>query len=224
MKEFDELISIIKKLHSPQGCPWDRAQKLGDYKKFLLEEVYELVEAIESGDFNHVKEEIGDVFLILASISYLFDKKNKFKVNNALEHINQKLISRHPHVFGQVKTRSKDEVLAFWIKNKAEKKNRKNIKDRLPLSAPALLMADIFLKERGYLKGIKSKDKRLQFAAQAKKLVLISKKIAAKRFSRKLLADLLICACSIGYSQRIELETLLRHEILSQAEKITYKK
>jgi tetrapyrrole methylase family protein/MazG family protein len=150
VKEFDRLLHIVEKLRSPQGCPWDRAQTVANYKKYLLEEAYELIESINARDAGMCKEEIGDLLLILVAISSLFKEKRQFGIDDALKSINEKLISRHPHVFSSKRLSTKEEVLAYWIEAKAKKKKRKTVKDRLPHSAPALLLAEIFLKEASH--------------------------------------------------------------------------
>jgi tetrapyrrole methylase family protein / MazG family protein len=155
MKQFDRLIKIIKTLRSPKGCPWDRAQKISDYERYLLEEAYELIEALRSGKSEEVREEVGDLYLILSMITEMFAEKKKFNHQQALEGISNKLIYRHPHVFAGKKIIGKDAVLAYWIKNKAKKKNRKTVKDRLPQTAPALLLAEVFLKEKKHIQDIK---------------------------------------------------------------------
>lgn len=101
MQELDRLVEIIRKLRGPKGCPWDRKQKLPDYKRYLIEEAYELIEAIDANKPEMVKEELGDLFLILTVVSEFFNDKKIFNVEDSLKAINEKLIIRHPHVFSK---------------------------------------------------------------------------------------------------------------------------
>ena len=124
MKEFNELLRVIRRLRSPGGCPWDQAQTVDDMKNYLLEEAYELVDAINTKKPVLVKEELGDVFLILTVITEMFREKKRFCLKDVFNHIKNKLINRHPHVFSKEKLETKEEVLSYWIKNKAKSKNR----------------------------------------------------------------------------------------------------
>jgi len=155
MKEFDRLLEIIRKLRGPRGCPWDRKQKLTDYKRYLIEEAYELIEAIDCNDPEMVKEEVGDLLLILTVVTEFFNDKKVFDVEAALKMINQKLIIRHPHVFSKKKIGDSDAVLKYWVRQKAKKKKRKTIADRLPKGAPALFLAELFCREYA---NVKAKD------------------------------------------------------------------
>ena len=221
MKEFDALVKTIDTLHGPKGCPWDKAQVAEDYKRYLLEEAYELVEGMQHKNAEAVKEELGDLFLILITITYHYNKKKKFNLKKVLSDINKKLISRHPHVFDKKKMKDKDEVLQFWIKSKAKRKKRKTIKDRIPQTAPALIMSELFLKESGYLNGDK-KSSRKEIENHMAKL---SKKLQKLRQSRKkedILAEILFDICKLSFFYKVEPEVLLRHKVLNEATKVAY--
>ncbi len=151
MKEFDQLVNILATLRGPNGCEWDRAQDIGDLKSHLLEEVYELIDAIDSGQTDKVKEEVGDVVMLLVFVSQLYKEKEKFSIEDALHSIGEKLIVRHPHVFAGKNLKDKKEIVSHWIKEKAKTKKRKIIKERLPTTAPALLLGYLYFKEKGYL-------------------------------------------------------------------------
>ncbi len=139
---FLELIEIIKKLRAPDGCPWDLKQTPESLKPYLLEETHELSEAIDSDDPNHIKEELGDVFFQLSFLTTLYEEKNLFTMEDALQAIIDKMIRRHPHVFTDQKFGSEDEIRKNWQKIKAqEKKERAGKKDDLidvPKSLPSL--------------------------------------------------------------------------------------
>jgi len=124
---FQGLQTIVNRLMSPDGCPWDREQTHESLKRNLLEECYELIEAIESGSAESMAEELGDVVLQIAMHIRLAEESGSFATRDVFASINSKLIRRHPHVFGVEKATNKDEVRLIWesIKKK-EKGNEEN--------------------------------------------------------------------------------------------------
>lgn len=221
MEQFDRLIKIIKTLRSPKGCPWDRAQKISDYERYLLEEAYELIEALRGGKHEEVREEIGDLYLILSMLTEMFAEKKKFDHAQALDGISNKLVYRHPHVFADKKIKGKDAVLAYWIKNKAKKKNRKTVKDRLPQTAPALLLAEIFLKEKKHIQDTK-KEKPISRNVLIEKIFKELKSIRDFGINEKIFDDLLINIAWLAYTDKIQAESLLRSRVLREAASIKY--
>ncbi len=119
---FARLGFIVKTLRGSQGCPWDRKQTAESLKKYLLEESAELAQAIDQGDPAHICEESGDLFFILTLLAAIFEEKNEFTVNDALESICDKMIRRHPHVFEQTAPMSDEELRASWEAIKAREK------------------------------------------------------------------------------------------------------
>ncbi len=220
MKQFDKLVNTIKILRSPKGCPWDRAQRIDNMKGYLLEEVYELIDSIDKKNIADTKEELGDIFLILIVISQMFKEKGRFELTEVLDQINNKLISRHPHVFSSKKLDTKEEVLSHWIKSKAKKKKRKSIKDRLPSSGPSLLLANIFYKEQSHLSAGKFDERQVSKAlAQINKRLKSIKKMKNKD---KLLGLATFELAKIAFIFGIDLEGALRKTVLSQAQKTSY--
>jgi len=141
---FLNFYKTIKRLRAPGGCPWDREQTPKTLRGALIEETYECIEAIDSEDTPHIKEELGDVFLVAVMLSYMHEEAGKFSVASVLEDINKKLIRRHPHVFGEIKVKDSDEVLKNWDKIKIEKEGRKGKNtclDEVPRSVPPLFRA-----------------------------------------------------------------------------------
>ena len=220
MKEFDKLINTVRILRSPGGCPWDRAQKLSDARKHLIEETYELIEGIDEKKYDLIKEELGDLFLVLVFITDMLSEKGLFDLKEVLKIINDKLISRHPHVFAGKKLKDKDEVLKYWIAKKAKKKKRKTIKDRLPKDAPSLFLAEMFLKEASYLnsKGKKNNKKKIN-ALIASINDDLSSFSGAKA---KHLENIIFSLCQLSYICKVDLESILRRKILKTAEKTPY--
>ena len=220
MKQFDELLKTIRILRSPRGCPWDRAQKVDNMKNYLLEEAYELIDGIDRKNTKVVKEELGDIFLILIVITEMFREKDKFKLGEVLCQINKKLVSRHPHVFSSKKLKTKEEVLSHWIKDKAKKKKRKSINDRLPRSGPSLLLANILFKEYDNLD--KPKLTRRDFSELIHETEGKLKKLKRAKSKKKLLADLTLDICKIAFILGLDLEGLLRRTIRKEARNISY--
>jgi tetrapyrrole methylase family protein/MazG family protein len=122
---FRGLYDTIVRLRSPDGCPWDREQSPATLRGALIEETYECVEAIDEKDPAHIWEELGDLFLLVTMLSYMHEQEGRFTVSQVLEGITEKLIRRHPHVFGDVKVRDSAEVLDNWARIKVEQEGRK---------------------------------------------------------------------------------------------------
>jgi len=123
INQFSQLLDVIEKLRDPQdGCPWDIKQSCHTLRKDLLEETYETVEAIEEKDNDHLKEELGDLYLLVTMMSYINHQDNQFTIRDVLESITEKLIRRHPHVFGDTEVNDSHEVMKQWeeIKEKVE--------------------------------------------------------------------------------------------------------
>lgn len=121
---FTGLYDIVKRLRSPGGCPWDREQTPASLRGDLIEETYECVEAIDDRDPSHVREELGDLFLLVTMLSYMHEETGLFSVADVLEGVSEKLVRRHPHVFGEVTVKDSAEVLENWARIKVEKEGR----------------------------------------------------------------------------------------------------
>ena len=144
MKAFNSLIKIMKKLRDPvSGCPWDLKQTESTLREFILEEAYELIEAIEIHSPDKQKEELGDLMLQIIFISQINQEKNNFNIKDVIKGINKKLINRHPHVFSNLKVKSADDVKVNWEKIKCEEKNAKSIISDHPEKIPSLSNAKI---------------------------------------------------------------------------------
>jgi MazG family protein len=144
-KAFSELRSIVARLRAPDGCPWDREQTPFSVKKYILEEAYELSEAIDKKDTKAVAEELGDLFFMLLLLANIYEEADMSFLEQAFAGIGQKMIRRHPHIFGDVKVTSIKEVAANWqaIKTREdeEKGEKHSVLGHLPKSLPALQRA-----------------------------------------------------------------------------------
>lgn len=138
---FDRLVAIMKILRSEEGCAWDRKQTHKSLLPYLIEEAYEVHEAVENEDYLHLKEELGDLVCQAIFHAQLADERNDFNINDSLNHIVDKLIKRHPHVFDEKKDLKPQEVRDQWEKIKVESGEKKSVLGGLPKSMPALTMA-----------------------------------------------------------------------------------
>src|SRR6267142_4284210 len=149
---IEDLLKVMAKLRSPKGCPWDREQTHLSLRRHAIEEVYELIDAIEARDDHEMAEELGDLLLQVVFHCQLARERGAFDFEKVARHITNKLIRRHPHVFGNVKVKDVDQVWANWEKIKhAEKKGTRHERpstfDGIPKHLPALLRAEKLLKK-----------------------------------------------------------------------------
>jgi len=149
---FAALVALEACLRGPQGCPWDRKQTHETLRTFLLEETYEVLEAIDSGDARKLAEELGDLLLQVVFHAQIAREEGRFTINEVIEAIHSKLVRRHPHVFGTVRARHAGEVLKNWELLKAEERRKEarragreiaseSLLDGLPKGLPATLEA-----------------------------------------------------------------------------------
>jgi MazG family protein len=150
--KFEKLVGIMARLRGPDGCPWDKQQDFNTLKPMLVEETYEVLEAIDNKDFDGLAEELGDLMLHIVFQAQLGKEANEFDVNTVVDKICEKLIRRHPHVFGTDKAGSPEEVIKNWEAIKAQEKAEK-LKNRTP-------------EQRSLLEGIPSKLPALHEAHQ----------------------------------------------------------
>jgi len=138
---FIELLEVLRRLRAPGGCPWDQKQTSESLIPYLLEETYEIIEAIEEGDVEILKEELGDLILHILFQAELARESGKFDISDSLKHISKKLIHRHPQVFDNNSKDSIDDKNKSWEIAKQKEKKRDNILDGVPKNLPALIRA-----------------------------------------------------------------------------------
>jgi tetrapyrrole methylase family protein / MazG family protein len=141
MSEFEKLKEIIKKLRAPDGCPWDREQTHKSLIPFLFEETNEVTDAILRKDDNHLKEELGDLLLQVMLHAEIQAEKNNFTIDDVIKVLSEKLIRRHPHVFGDKEAKNSSEVLTLWedIKKLEHKQKHDSILYKVPYNFSPLL-------------------------------------------------------------------------------------
>jgi tetrapyrrole methylase family protein/MazG family protein len=137
-KNFEQLVKIMDALRGENGCPWDKEQDEQSISNYFLEEVYEALDAILSGETSAIAEELGDVLMEIVFLARIYKEKKSFKMSDVVENINQKMIRRHPHVFGGKTITSSSRVLDEWNQGKQEEKKRESLFDGIVKLAPAL--------------------------------------------------------------------------------------
>src|SRR6266566_4289773 len=139
------IFEVVARLRAPGGCPWDREQTHESLRPYLLEETYELLEAIDSGDDAKMKEELGDLLLQVAMHAEIAADERRFDAAQVSEAVAAKMVARHPHVFGDVSVANSDEVLRNWEHNKVHEARRagndESVVDRVPVTLPSLAWA-----------------------------------------------------------------------------------
>jgi tetrapyrrole methylase family protein/MazG family protein len=138
---FEGLVAIVAALRAPDGCPWDREQTHESLKPHLLEETYEVLEAIDSHDPAALREELGDLLLQVLMHSQIASETGAFDIEQVVQHLIEKLISRHPHVFGEAHAETAEQVLQNWDKTKRAQKGRDSVLEGVPRAMPALARA-----------------------------------------------------------------------------------
>jgi len=187
---IEDLIRVMARLRSPTGCPWDREQDHKTLRWHAVEEVYELMDAIDTEDDHEMEEELGDLLLQVVFHCQLARERGAFTFDRVARHITDKLIRRHPHVFGETKVKNVDQVWANWEKIKhAEKHGTKHARssalDGIPKHLPALLRAEKLVKKakRAKLSGTEVNTPQMGKASIARHLFELTAYAQAKGWS-----------------------------------------
>ena len=194
---INDLLRVMARLRSPTGCPWDREQDHMTLRWHAVEEVYELLDAIEARDDHELAEELGDLLLQVVFHCQLAKERGAFDFEKVARHITDKLIRRHPHVFGDIKVTGVDQVWANWEKIKRAEKHgtrhaRPSALDGIPKHLPALLRAEKLLKkaERAKLMSKLSPKRKLTRAELARQLFELASHARSKGWSAEELLSL----------------------------------
>ncbi len=152
MSAIDDLRQTMARLRAPDGCPWDQEQTHASLVRCLIDEVSELIDTIDRDDMNHMREELGDVLIQVVFHAQIASEKGFFNFDDVARDINEKLIRRHPHVFGTSKLETSEQVLVEWEKIKAQEKKNGPVKPAgvfkdLPPRLPALMFAEAIWKQ-----------------------------------------------------------------------------
>ena len=142
MDKLQKLIDIVAKLRGPGGCPWDQAQTMESICTHIIEEAYEWVSTIQSQDMAAIQDEAGDVLLHVLMISQIASESNGFCIDDVVETVTQKMIRRHPHVFGNESAQTEADVKTIWEKVKSKEKQSESAFDRIPKGISSLMKAE----------------------------------------------------------------------------------
>jgi MazG family protein len=147
MEEFDVLLKTAETLLGPNGCPWDLKQTFASLQPYVLEEAHEVIEAVDDGNDQNIVEELGDLLYTIVFYAKLAEKTGRFSMQQIVNTVSEKLIRRHPHIFGDVKVENVDEVVSNWEKiKKQEKASKKTHIDDMPPTLPVLIRGQKILK------------------------------------------------------------------------------
>lgn len=139
LKEFQKLVEIMTRLR--KECPWDRVQTPESLRQYILEEAYETIESIDAGDWEELKKELGDLLLQIVFQAEIAREQDRFLLEDVIQHINNKLIERHPHVFGDKKVENPEQVKENWEEIKLKSEKRDSVLQGIPKHLPGLLRA-----------------------------------------------------------------------------------
>lgn len=217
--DIDDLLEIMKLLRSPDGCPWDKVQTHQSIRENMIEETYELLDAIDSGDVANLREELGDVLLQVVFHSRMAQEDGQFDFGDVCDEVCQKLVVRHPHVFGSVQADSTDDALKNWHGVKQKLKGQKTPSESMesvPKGMPALIRARK-VQKRATLGGFdlafdsanaeEALDRLEESTAQLRDAL----KNGSREEAQKRYGDLLFAAVNISRKADLEAETALAH-------------
>jgi MazG family protein len=148
--KFEELVNIVQRLRAPDGCPWDREQTNASLLPYFLEEAYEMIESVDNENWSELKEEVGDLLLHAVLQAVIAAENDHFTIEGSIKNINEKLVRRHPHVFGDAQADAAFHAKQNWEAAKHEEKNRKSRLDGVPVTLPALIRAQRLQQKASY--------------------------------------------------------------------------
>ncbi len=217
MKELDRLVNIIKELRNPKtGCPWDIKQTSKSLIPNFIEELYETVEAIESGNNTDLKEELGDLLMHIIMQIEIANEKSEMTLEEILDGISDKLVLRHPHIFGDKQNLSVEEIKVNWekIKNLKEKKSRDSVLEGIPMKMPAIIVAQR-IQEKAASVGFDWKTLEPVFDKIEEEIQECKKAIKNKDHDNieEEIGDILFSVINLSRKLDIDAETALRRTI-----------
>ena len=207
-EQLQRLAEVMDRLRSPGGCPWDAEQTHESLLKYLLEEAYEYIEAVESGDAEAMKEELGDLLLQVYFHARIAEERSDkpFSVDDVARVVAEKLIYRHPHVFGDTQVQTSEEVKQNWETIKNAEKSRTSVIDGVPLGQPALPLAAKLI-HRAAKNGVKLPHFDLPENHEG-------------TITEKLVGEALMNIVALAEKNNIDPESALRSAALAYAEKL----
>ncbi|MDI6892321.1 MAG: nucleoside triphosphate pyrophosphohydrolase [Actinomycetota bacterium] len=205
---FDSLLEIMARLRGPSGCLWDKEQTHQSIKQHLIEEAYEVVDAIDRKDFAHLKEELGDLLLQVVFHAQIASDEGKFDIGDILEDITTKLVRRHPHIFGDVKVSSSREVVENWESIKRGESGR-SLLAGIPRSLPALFHA-LKLQEKAARVGFDWEEKEPIFEKLTEEIAELEEACREEGREKGEIGDILFTVVNLARRLGIDPEDALR--------------
>jgi len=225
-KELQNVWKLVKKLRGPEGCPWDKEQNHHSLLPYLIEEVYEVASAVEKGDVEDLKEELGDLLFMVFSYISIAEEKELFRLKEVIDAINHKMIVRHPHVFGDKDLKTSQDVVNHWhkIKDEERKKKKKSIMDNIPCNISALIRAKL-VQERASRVGFdwkKAQDAFLKVKEEIKEIEHLLYKSQSREKLQEEIGDLLFAVVNVARLLNIDSEIALRETIEKFIQRFKY--
>ena len=214
-KNLEDLIGLIKRLRGPEGCPWDREQKATDIKSYLTGEVYEVLDAIDMENTSKIKEELGDLLFLIIFLTDIFSERGDFDIYEVIDTVTDKMIKRHPHVFGNKRVKNSDEVKANWRKIKEEEGkpfSGESILDGVPEFLPALFQAQLLAQKASQV-GFDWQTSHQVISKIEEELGELKKSIeyGENKATEKELGDLFFSLVNLGRFMKVDSEKALRN-------------
>ena len=215
-----DLIKVQARLRAPGGCPWDAEQTHQTLARHLLEETHELLEAIDADDSDAIREELGDLLLQVTFHAQIAADDDRWDVDDVAQELVEKLIHRHPHVFGDVEVSGSDEVLVNWERLKADEKGEKPIEDDIPATLPALARA-AKVQRRAAGWGFEWRSAGSALAALREEVDELAAAVDAEDEENleEEIGDVLFSVVALARKVGVDGETALRHTIRGFAER-----
>ena len=218
-ERFDTLLRLMERLRGPGGCPWDREQTIESLRRYLIEETYEVIEAIDRRDWRHLPEELGDLQLQIVFQSQIAREEGHFTIDDVLDRINDKLVRRHPHVFGAESLDTAGEVVHRWEEIKEQEKrsadpaggSAQGMLDAVPRAQPALIEAEQLSKRaaKAGFEWAQPEDVADKIEEEARELLLASESRDADHIEDEV-GDLLFMLVNLARRLKVSPELALK--------------
>ncbi|MXW22167.1 MAG: nucleoside triphosphate pyrophosphohydrolase [Candidatus Dadabacteria bacterium] len=207
-KTFEDIVSLARRLRAPGGCPWDREQTLESLRAYVLEEAYEVIQAIELEDTDGLVEELGDFLFQAVFISQIASEEGKFDIGDVTQRLHDKLIRRHPHVFGEKKAKDAADALRTWNAEKLKEKKGKPDLEEIPRAMPSLMRAQR-VGEKAARSGFDWRDTSSVLAKVKEELLELEREMEAGEGnrSREEWGDLIFSVVNLARHLDIDAET-----------------
>ena len=226
MEKINELWDIVKQLRSEKGCSWDKEQDEKTLLPYLIEEVYEVAQAIEEDNKKGLLEELVDLLFTVLSYLHIAEERGYFLKDEVIDKISKKMIERHPHVFSDKDLKTSDEVLTHWynLKNKENKKKDKSILDNVPKNIPALVRA-MLIQTRASRVGFDWKEPKEAFKKVKEEILEVEEHLGKKNEKEQLseeFGDLFFALVNVSRLLKIDSEIKLHKAIDKFTKRFNY--